>query len=302
MDYDADTETMSAELADELASNDRDARRVDPRTQLLRFHHLKAIGRSAAHCYEAFQRDGEESLSKRLGSGTHALLFGQKVALWDEPAKSGKGKAKRDPRSDVWLGFQAKNPGAVILNRKEWNEAHRMADAIRANEVAARILFLPGVAVEQTILWKQGEIRRRSTPDVLGPGASYVAELKTTRCASPSVFKFDARRMAYHAQLMDQCAAAEASTGRKPRDAYIVAVENKRPYVVQTFRLTPRDMDQGERLLRSWFEAYCVAASANAWGGYSQTIADLDLPDDQELEFTYADDEDGDEKESEAAK
>lgn len=301
MDYDAETEHMSAELADELASNDRDARRVDPRAQLLRFHHLKAMGRSAAHCYEAFQRDSDETLSKRLGSGTHALLFGQKVVLWDEPAKSGKGKAKRDPRSDVWTGFQAKNPGAVILNRKEWDEAHRMADAIRANEVAARILFLPGSVVEQTILWQQGEVRRRSTPDVLGPGASYVAELKTTRCASPSVFKFDARRMAYHAQLMDQSAAAEASTGRKPRDAYIVAVENKRPYVVQTFRLTPRDMDQGNRILRAWFEAYRVAASANSWTGYSQTIEDLDLTDDQDLEFTYADD-DADETESEAAK
>jgi hypothetical protein len=298
---DAETEQMTAELAKMLASNDRTRLHVDPRAAVVRFHHIKAAGRSAAHCYESFQSDGDDSLAKRLGSGTHAILLGQRVVLWDQPAKSGKGKAKRDPRSEAWTSFQLQHAGATILNRKEWDEAHRMADAIRANEVASRILFLAGTKYEETVLWQDGKYRRRSTPDVTGPGASFVAEIKTTKCASPAIFKYDVRRFGYHAQLADQAAALEAATGRKPRDQYIIAVEKSRPYVVQAYRLTPRDMDQGSRLLRSWWESFRVAAESNAWFGYSQTIMDLDLPDDQDVEFTYGADPDDEEDRVEAS-
>lgn len=287
-----DTMALSGALRDELSrSNEPNLdgpriRRVDPRTVPLRFHHMKAMGRCAAHCLESFQSDGESSLSQRLGTGVHAMLLGMPVALWDQPAANGKGgKAPRNGKA--WEQFMASHPGAAILNRKEHDRASRIANAIRSCRAAADLLFAPGAKHEDTLLWTQQGRARRSTPDVRG--ADFVAEVKTTRCASPAVFKYDVRRYAYHAQLMDQAAAVEAVTGKRPTKLIIIAVETTPPFVVQTFRLTPSDEDLGDRLLRSWFEAFRVAEDSDSWGGYHDDTVDLDLPVDDDFELTFGD-------------
>lgn len=282
-----EVERLSAELVDEIAENSRRPV-IDPRTVPLRFHHLKAAGRSAAHCFQSFQSDGPKTASLALGSGVHAMLLGTPVAIWDRPAKTGEGKAKRSGKD--WEAFKIEHSDAAILTGKERDRAKTVSSAILANSRAAAIVAAPGALHEDTILWNQGGRARRSTPDVRGPG--FVAEIKTTRDASPGRFKYDVRRFAYHGQLADQCAAIEASTGRKPREAFIVAVETTAPYVTQVYRLTAKDLEMGERLVRLWFEAFRVAEDDDAWGGYSECIMDLDLPDDEEPEFTFADEDD----------
>lgn len=272
-----DTVAMSAELRAELARNER-RKIVDPRTVPLRFHHLKAIGRSPAHCFESFQADGEDSLAKRLGSGTHAMLLGQPVAVFDMPAKKGKGKAPRN--GEQWDGFKAQHVGETILSRKEHDEAVRMVTAIRNNPEAAKWLTAPGVRYEQTIMWAQSGRDRRSTPDIRCPVR--VTEVKTTRSAAPHQFRWDVKRFCYHAQLVDQRNAIIADTGTAPQELCIIAVEKTRPYVVQTYRLTARDIELGEQILGSWFEAYRVAESSDAWDGYAYGTLDLEVPDDSD--------------------
>lgn len=276
-------EQMSAELRDELASNDHRAKVVDPRKQPVRFSNLRAMAQSALHAYQSFQDDKDESLARRLGKGVHAILLGQPVVLFDKPAKKGKGKAPRN--GEVWDDFKAEHRGKTILIRKEWDRAMRVADAIRSNEHAEMLLLSPGVKHEETILWEMDGRARRSTPDAR---LSWVTELKTTRCAAPFRFKRDCRSMAYHAQVADQCMAVEAATGRRPRDAYIAAVETVPPFAVQVYRLTPQDLSLGERLVRSWLGAYLQAekragersAERAAWIGYSSGVLDMELPED----------------------
>lgn len=205
---------MTAELRDELARNDRSARVIDPRRKPVRFHNLRAMAQSALHAYQSFQVDRDESLAKRLGTGAHAILFGQRVVKFDKPAKKGKGRAPKN--GEQWETFQAENADAVILTVKEWDQAHRIADAIRANEHAEMLLLSPGTIHEQTILWEQDGRARRSTPDAR---LAWVNDLKTTRCAAPNRFKRDVRYRCYHAQIADQCIAIEAATGKRPREA-----------------------------------------------------------------------------------
>src|SRR4051812_47968660 len=123
---------------------------IDPRTLPARIGHLKAAGLSGAHCFHSFQLDDSDSLSRRLGAGTHALLFGKPLATWDQPSKASvkrQEKAAKEgkpptavtkaPRSgEDWLAFTAAHPGAVILTGKEHDAAKRMVDAIRGNAIA----------------------------------------------------------------------------------------------------------------------------------------------------------------------
>lgn len=272
---DAIVETLSAELRDELvASNVR--RLVDPRGLPMRFSWLKAISQSPAHALHSVQDDRDETLAIRLGSGTHALCFGKPVAIWDRPAKTGKGKAPRN--GSAWDEFQAEHAGAVILNRKEHDSARRVADAIRSNRFASELLFAPGVIHEETILWTQDGRSRRTTPDAYG--SDYVTELKTTRCAEPHKFARDGRFRGYHVQLADQGLAIEAKTGWKPLHYYIVSVETTKPYVVHVQELTERAIARGEELARAWFLQFRACEDAGKWPGYAQEITSFDVPED----------------------
>jgi len=273
----SETLALTALLRDELLRNEPRRKLIDPRTVPLRFHHLKAMGRSAAHCFESFQQDGDDSLAKRMGSGVHALLMGQPSAVFDMPAKKGKGRAPRN--GEAWEEFKAANSGAVILSRKENDEAIRIVTAIHNNPEAHEWLTAPGVSYERTIMWSQSGRERRSTPDVRCP--KRITEVKTTRSAAPGQFRWDVKRFCYHAQLVDQRNAARTQN-RDPEELCIIAVEKTRPYVVQTYRLTPRDIELGERILGAWFSAFRVAEDSNAWGGYADGTIDLDVPDDDD--------------------
>lgn len=307
---------MSAELRDELASNEARRKVVDPRTKPLRFHHLKAMGRSAAHCYESFQADGDDSLAKRLGSGVHALLLGQPVKLWNQPSDASlkrreKAKAAGEPLPPItpaprsgkeWDKFEREAAGATVLIKTEYDEAVRIATAIRNNPEAAAWLTEPGAAFEQSIQWSQSGRSRQSTPDIRAPYR--VTEVKTTRSAAPHQFRWDVKRFCYHAQLVDQANAIEAKFGVRPRELCIIAVEKVRPYVVQTYRLTERDKELGAQILGSWFAAYQVAEQSNAWDGYAYGTLDLEVPDDSddgEISFGESEDDDADRPDPEAA-
>jgi len=263
---------ISRDLRDELAV-------IDPRTVPARFHNLRAMATSAAHAWHSFQDSGDETLSMRLGSGVHALLLGQPVVVWDQPAVKGDGKAPRNGKA--WDAFQRQHGGATILNRTEHDKASRIADAFRANAHAELLLTSPGSVYERTILSTQDGRARRTTPDIAA--LAFVAEVKTTRSADPRWFRRDCRKLAYHAQVADQCLAIEADSGRRPDEAFIIAVETAPPYVVQVFRLTQRDLVEGEALCRRWMAMLLEAERSNAWGGYSDAVVDVGISlDDRE--------------------
>lgn len=274
---------MTAELAAELVSSER--RRIDPRSQRLRFHHLKAMGQSAAHCYEAFQSDRPDTLAMRIGSGAHALLLGKPLVTFDLPAKKGKGRA---PRSGAaWAEFQAQHRGAVILTPKERQRADAIASAIEGHDVARRLLLADNVIRERTIEWEWMGRRCQSTPDARS--AYSLVDLKTTRCAEPQRFTWEALKRAYHAQLAYYRTAIESTVGVAPPDLHLIAVESIKPHAVTVLRLTQRTIDRGEALCRGWMERFLVCEAANQWPGYAEDVVEMDVPDD-DLDLVFDDD------------
>lgn len=263
---------LTGELAEELERNSV----VDPRTLPARFLHLKAMAQSPKHAWQAFQDNDRDSLAMRLGRGAHGMLFGNEVAVWDQPAANGKGgKAPRN--GGAWANFQLQNPGKIILNRKEFDHAVRLTTAIREHSEARRLLFSDDVIHEQTIEWVQMGRPRQSTPDARG--RFHLVELKTTRCAEPSRFHRDAVFRGYHAQLADQAAAIESLTDWAPERVYIVAVETAEPFVVSVMQLSQRALDQGRRMCERWLRRLLECERDNVWPGYSETVTEFDVPE-----------------------
>ncbi len=267
---------MTGELAAHIAANE--VRYVDTRDIPLRFHNLKAMGQSPAHCLYSLRHDSGKSLAIRIGAGTHALTFGQPVKEYTGKSRAGK----------AWEAFKEEAGPVPILNRKEFARASKIADAIRNHPVAAELLLAPGVIHEQTILWQQQGRARRTTPDARS--ATWLAELKTGRCVEPGKFVREATWRGYHAQLADQSAAIEFETGKKPEHVFIVAVETIEPFVVQVLELSQRALDQGERLCRLWFEKFLACEAANEWPGYCASTVPFDIAEENDMDFMFEDD------------
>jgi len=241
----------------------------------LRFHHLRAFGRSAAHGLAAItgQSDVETTAIER-GSAFHSVVLetGRVLAY---PGKVRRGKE--------WDAFEAEHIGSEILTTTEYDKVMRMAESVRNHPTAMDLL----TGVRETMLeWRLYDQQCRATPDVRNE--SRVVELKSCACAEPLRFTGQALRMAYHAQLAWYMDAVVASKAGSPKDAYIVAVESAPPYPVTVLRLTDRAIEAGRGLYHLWLERFFGSERSGEWPGYVQSVVDLDVPDEVELDFGEA--------------
>jgi hypothetical protein len=245
------------------------------------FTHLKHMAQSPAHYYQSAEGGGwADALHFRLGRGSHALTFGQPVAVYQGKVRRGK----------EWEQFKADNPDAVWLNRIEYAQAQALADAVQKHREARALLFADDAVAEQRIEWRMLGRDCAGTPDVRA--GSYIVDLKSTKSAHPDRFIRDATWRAYHAQLAWYLDGVRLSGLGKPTEAYVVAVESTLPHTVTVFRLTEQAIDQGRRLCRIWLERVIGCERDGYWPGYVESIVPFDVDQPLELEFGDTDEDD----------
>lgn len=240
----------------------------------IRFSHLRAFGRSAAHGQHALKVEQKATSAMQRGTAVHALLFGTRKVSGYDGVRRGK----------AYDAVVEANPDTEILTLAEYDKSRRMVDAINNCQLAAP--FLKG-ETEHTIKFRWHNLDCRATPDVRGD--DFVTELKTSKSADPAKFLWHARRMHYHAQLRFQQFGSEHPTmvqeSRKIRDHYIVCVESDAPYPVTVFHVEPEAILEGEQLLTLWVERLKNSASSNFYPPYTDCIMPLIWPKDDVIEF-----------------
>ncbi len=269
---------LSAALRDELASNDRPSI-VDVRSVPLRFSTMKFVQQSPLHYWHAVQRGYDETLSMRLGTGAHAILFGAPFSIWT---------ARRQGKA--WEKFEAEHADETvhgpILTTSEYEKSRAMANAVRSHPIASRLLFTPGTVHEQRIDWEWQGRAFRSTPDAAS--RTTCNDLKCLRSADPNSIKWQSFKMNYHVQAAIYRRALN-STGRyNIKENNLTVVENKPPYPVTVLRFTETAIETGDRVAASMLEQVLACEAVDAYPGYVQTIVDLELP---MTDFVFDDDE-----------
>jgi hypothetical protein len=268
---------LSGQLRDELASNTPNE---------LRFSYAKAMARSPAHARHAMRFEYEPTVAMKIGTAAHSLLLGgPRLAVY--PGKTRRGKE--------WEAFKAANLDAIIVSTKELKRAEGINASVRADPVASRVLFQPGMIYEQTIHWEFRGRKFRSTPDARSH--RHLVDLKTTNDASLEKFAWTAVKSAFHAQLAGYALAMESENGHLPVDSYILAVENTAPHLCSVHKLTPRALEKGLRLMTEWVDAIKACESSGVWPGYATAPVDLDVPMDVDTDLDWGDETDTDEEE-----
>lgn len=241
----------------------------------VRFSRLKNMGQSPKHYEEACFEDDDSfnTPSTLIGSAVHSFSFGGKPVTCFSARKQGKD----------WESFQEEHDGSIILTKSEFERAAAMWNAIRSNDLAMDALS-DVTHREQLIRWKIGDRECQSTIDARSPRA--LLELKTTVCANPRRFISDALRRVYHSQCSFYRTALDSIGEVVPPSTKIIAVENKKPFSVIVFSLTPRTLDAGEKIWRSWFEQLMVCEQSGVFPGYAQGEVEFDIDDDADGSFS----------------
>lgn len=248
----------------------------------LRFSALRQMAKSPAH-YIAYLDEQEQATTSGMDIGSAAdllILGGQRVIAYPGPVRRGK----------EFDAFELANRDALIVTKKEYEQAAGIAEAVAYCPDAVNLLT--GLR-QDTRYWDNNGRPCRGTPDVIG--ADYIADLKTGETSDPRRFHWKVRTYAYHAAaawyldgLHREQFAKTGKASRTIRDSYIIAVEQAKPHVVTVFKLTDHILEMGERLWRTWFEQLQVCEASGEFPPYSQSIVDLDLPDDEDIEMADA--------------
>lgn len=290
----AEVEQLSLELTAALANSEAEqlARPlVDPRTIPTRHSLLKQMALSPAHYFEACQAPQDDSLVERLGRGfaydphdpnqafrigraIHAILVGGRITVYT---------GQRNPRAKAWIAFQEEAAAAgyhEIVNPREHAIVVGVTESIKRHELATKLLF-DGTIRETRIDWEFCGKACRATPDARIP-RTHVTDLKSAVSSEPATFARQARRLYYHAQAELYVEAIDRAGEGRPADAYVIAVEKKRPYPVTVFRFTEELLELGGKLNRLWIERLKNCESSNVWPVYAPppAIVDLGLPEE----------------------
>jgi hypothetical protein len=213
----------------------------------------------------------KEGQAFEKGTGAHSVLLGGKrLVVYDKKSENGNQCPRRGKDYDA---FATLNAGSLILLPDEYDQVQGMAEAVQKNADAMALL---AGRKERTLLWTLAGRPCRGTPDV-DNGISIV-ELKTTKSSNPRDFYWDARRFCYPGALAWYMDGAALQFGRRtmPEEAYIVAVESARPYIVTVFLVPQSELDEGRRQNRTWFERLLWCEANDVWPGYATGIVDLE--------------------------
>jgi hypothetical protein len=261
-------EKLSGELAKALVKNEGERTIIDPRTIPVRFTRLKHMSQSAAHYWQACQEDNDDTIAFRFGRGFHALSLGTPVHRW-----TGKNRNSNDYKE-----FVAAHPGEEVLTTKEWDNAHRMFEAIQRHATARELLFGKGTVLEETIEWQFGGRKCTSRPDARR-GTELLVDLKSAMCSEPRKFNKDAVFRGYHSQFSFYNHAIADQFGAFPDQSMCVVVEKKKPHVVTVMELPKATLDEGAKAWRLWWEQLMVCEAANVWPGYTEAIEKIEVFD-----------------------
>ncbi len=249
----------------------------------VRYSRLKNMALSPAHYLDRLTAPEKRKKTFDLGTATHALVLGGRAVI---------GFSGGDRRLKDWKAFEAehKESGALLLTQPEMDLAMAAAQSVKGNKLAMQML--EGHRERELKPWAMAGRQCGGRPDVLNDREHFVAELKTSRTSEPWRFTRYGLSLGYPGQV-DWYATGARTNGTEIRQCYVVAVEMAPPFVVTPMRFTERALLLGHKCWIAWFEQLLVCESSDHWPGYVQHVADFDVPDTEDVDLTYADDEEG---------
>ncbi len=151
--------------------------------------------------------------------------------------------------------------GKEELKAELYDTAMNIQKAVYGHSMASELLS--GGKAEMAAFWEDertGEPMKAKADYV---GDDYIADLKTTRCASPGAFSKSCADFRYHWQ------AAHYMRGVEKERFHFIAVEKTLPYVVECYQLDEASIDLGRVQIDEALDKYRLCRDFDDWPGYT---------------------------------
>lgn len=223
---------------------------------------LDSINKSPAYYQWSLTHEREETPAMRLGSAVHTAVLEPeefvdryvKAPLCDRRTKAGKA---------LWAEFQEEYQSHIVLSDQDWQTCMDMADAVKRNPQASRLLR--NGQAEYSYFWEERSREMKCRPDYLTD--DYIVDLKTAMDASPSGFAKSVMNFRYHVQQ------AHYTAGRgMPDEFYFIAVEKTAPYLVGVYVLDPAFLEMGLDERERNLDTLERCEESGEWPSYTDSV------------------------------
>lgn len=213
-----------------------------------------------------------------LGDAIHRCvlepdLFHQEFVLGPEGDR--RTKAVRQ----LWQELAEDNPGASILHPDDYHTCLFIRNAVRSHPTARKLL--EGAECELSAVWEdrvpgRGPFLSKGRFDVINRRLRVMADLKTTRDASPRSFRRDIYRYFYYGQAAHYLSGARA-LGIDVDAFLIIAAEKEPPYGVAVYSIKGEALKAAIDELTQLKSVYAECMETGQWPAYSTDIEEIDL-------------------------
>lgn len=213
-----------------------------------------------------------------LGSVAHHLILGKGAQYVEVKADDWTLKATRQLRDEK------RAQGLIPMLSKQLRAAQRMADAVRAHDIAPRVLQAGGA--ERVYVWRDeatGVWCRAMldwAPDPTRPWRLIIGDVKTSADPSPHGFAKSVANYGYHVQAAHYLAGYCAVHDVDPAEVefWFIAVGKDEPHIVHVHSLSDAALATGRALHRQALATWAECQATGTWPDGSEQIHELSLP------------------------
>lgn len=192
--------------------------------------------------------------------------------------------------SDVKAEWEKHNGHRRILTPEQWEQLHRMRDAIMAHPAACALLTGCKFITEHSAYARDPKtgVLRRVRPD-LWRFDGIVGDLKTTEDASPEGFARSIAKFGYDVQhpyyldtlnlALEQQSKPTCDHPQSAKQFVFIVVEKSPPYAVAVYVLDQASVDVGRTKSQEDLAVFAECESTGVWPGYGDLVQTISLPD-----------------------
>lgn len=236
------------------------------------------------------QQQAEQKREFDLGTAAHLLAlepdqWASQIVIVEGRTKDGKpslGYASQDAKEQRAAAYAA---GKTPLLPEEADQIRAMRKRLMAHPIAGKA-FRSGHA-ERSYFSKDPStgVWLKSRPDYSAGDLAYLCEYKSTGDVNPRSFERRAYDMGYYSQAAWSLDGVQAATGVRPREYFLIAQQNKAPFLVTCFRMSPRAIVWGQIMNRRGIDMFAWCNERGEWPGFRaaktpdrDTALTIDLP------------------------
>jgi hypothetical protein len=231
-------------------------------------------------CPAAARVAQKETDAMRFGRALHCYCldgikaFDENIAIEPEVNKRTKdGQA-------IIAKFQAENSGKTIITKDEFQIIVSMYDSIKEHPIAAQLIG--SGTNEVSIFWNDpfSGMPCKARPDIVPNDIhGILIDLKKTRDASRYGFQRSIVSFGYHRQAGFYLDGMRCVTEKQYDVFAFIAVEDKEPYRVEVYTLSPEFIDRGRTEYQMLINLENKCRQCGKWPNYQNSeVTEIEMP------------------------